>query len=123
MKRNILSLCAAVLAISFIAFSAFKKSEFKLNKKDAPSKYVTYDGTGAQNDVSNYNLSTAPTTAPDPCDLAAQLCWFRVDDLDHDNDIDAADFAASFEIRDVINDDNNTLNDDSEDGETIEKKQ
>jgi hypothetical protein len=137
MKRyyvNIFSISAACL---LLVFNSCRKDDTKLLVQraqldvrsayyralllDAPSKYVTYDGTGAQRDLANYNhLSGAPTTQPASCPGSATLCWFRVTDVDQDEDIDAADFYASFDALDT--DADGTLDDHSEVAGILEKK-
>jgi len=123
MKKSFLSLFAAVLAISVVALSAFTKQESLVSKKDAPAKYMIYL-SGDQNLVSSYTttIANAPTTQPSDCDQASTLCWFQVTDRDHDNDIDQADFDASFAALNQTNPLSNSLNDEAEISDVLEKK-
>lgn len=87
----------------------------------AAPRYLTYDGTGAQSDLANYNnLASAPTTAPSACSGNSTLCWIRVNDVDEDDDVDAADFTATFNALD--SDADGTLNDESEVPGILEKR-
>lgn len=124
MKKNLLGPLALIVAVAIVTFSSFSESKYSIAGDDAPSKYITYDGSGPQNDLSNYNsLATAPTAPPAPCSDAEVLCWFRVDDRDHDNDIDAADFAATFAALNTVEVfEENTLNEEEEIPGILQKK-
>lgn len=116
MRKNLLGPLALVVAIAIVAFSSFSKSEFKIDDRDAAPRYITYDGSGPQDDLVNYNsLSTAPTMPPADCEGSSKLCWIKVEDRDHDNDIDAADFAATFTALNTVEIlEENTLNEEEE---------
>lgn len=89
----------------------------------APAKltcfYFIYDGTGAQNDMNNYSVTTIQPAA---CLGADRLCWIKM--CVADDVVSPADFAAVFEALDVVNDGANTLDDDPEKqlGSTILEK-
>jgi hypothetical protein len=123
MKKSFLSLFAAVLAISVVALSAFTKHEFHVAKKTAASKYMIYV-SGQQNQVSSYSTSIANATTDEPsdCNNASTLCWFRIDDLNNDNVIDQTDFDASFAALNQHNVSSNSLDDESEITDQLEKK-
>lgn len=113
MKKNLLGFFAMALAICIVAFSAFTNRQASDDKQPAPPRYLTYDGSGPQNDLSNYNnITTAPTIPPAPCVGEASLCWIRVSDVDQNGVVNAADFSAQFTTLD--SDSDGTLNDETE---------
>lgn len=100
MKRNYYSIVAFTIAISMVSFSSFINIPSSASAAALPI-YVTYDGTGPQDLISNYNFSAKVEVEPNQCTGDNRLCWFKVTDVDNDNDIDAADFDASFDALDV----------------------
>lgn len=100
MKRNLLGFAAIVLAIAISSFSVKKTTYF----------YYVYDGSGDQTSTTNYS---SQSSQPSHLSGTNILNWFRVTDVD-DNGVDGTEFIDSFESYDVVNDDLNTLNDDSD---------
>ncbi|AXY76088.1 hypothetical protein D3H65_19790 [Paraflavitalea soli] len=81
--------------------------------------YFIYDGTGPQNDMSNYSVTVVQPTA---CLGANRLCWIKI--CVDDDVVSPTDFETVFEALDVVNDASNTLDDDPEKqlGSTILEK-
>ncbi len=96
MKRNLLAAFAVVLAIAFSAFTTqnvhkvVKKSKFIAD----PHYFQLKSGATVETLITNYD--DLGTTEPSVCPSSSKLCWFRVDDMDQDGDIDGSDFTASF---------------------------
>lgn len=102
MKRNLLGLFAVVLAIAVSSFTVSRVQYF----------YLVYDGTGSQTSTGNYLSLTNQVEPNDISGGATILNWFRVTDSNN-NGIDGSEFIDSFEFYDVVNDDDNTLNDET----------
>lgn len=129
MKLNFLSTSVFIIALTFSKFEIqeidvdFKTYEKKGSAIDsiAPSRYAYYDGSGPQNDPSNYPaFASMPIVLQPRCPGSNVLCWFRIDDFDHDGDIDVSDFSISFRVLD--HNGNHTLDDESEILGQLEKK-
>lgn len=121
MKKNFFGASAIILAIALVSFSAFNNGTVVATNAATPI-FVTYDGSGDQDDVDNYNFTSMVITEPTECTGSTNLCWFKVTDVDNDNVIEESDFDASFNALDVTNPQNNSLSDESEISHILSKK-
>lgn len=124
MKRNLLAIFAAVVAIAVSAFTT-QSEAVKSEAKFVDPVYYIFTGT-VQSNPDHY--SKTPTVQTD-CPDATRLCWLKITDVTRpggglpDGVIDAADFQKIFE--DIDNGaltGNGTLNDDAEIAGVFSKK-
>lgn len=112
MKKSLLALGAVVLAVVFSAFTT----------KSLTTVYFVYDGSGDQKALANY-MDPAPTSEPDEVAGSTTLAWFIGEAADPDN-VQVGELSASFEEidGDFGGTDNNSLNDETEDHISLEKR-
>lgn len=127
MRKYRLSLAALLTALSVnVLTSIAQKSEYRLQPQDAASRYAFYDGSGPQDSFDNYQEQSMPTVLPPPgsCPGNFKLCYLRIDDVDHDGDIEADDFLACFYALDTggVMWGNRTLDDELEIFGRLEKR-
>jgi hypothetical protein len=111
MKRNLLGLFAVVLAIAISSFTVSKRANY----------YVVYKGAPfAQDQIGSYNTPTL--SQPATASGTTVLNWFRIPDTNLDGIISQSELGTEFEVLDVVNDLANTLDDDAEITNRLDKK-
>lgn len=89
MKKYLFVAIAAMLAITFSAFTSPKKTPFAI-------KYYQYV-SGTERQFSNWVEITTGT--PDPCEyITPEPCWLKIDAVD--NVVSEAEFLAAFDAVD-----------------------
>jgi hypothetical protein len=113
MKKNLLSILAAIVAIGLVSFTSLNVSSDEVR---VTYKYAIYS-SGNQDQLSSYTIQSAQ---PSACSLSSTLCFFRVEDVDENGTISATEFGNAFANFD--SDGDKTLNDETEDPLILEKK-
>lgn len=99
MKKYFISVLALLFGVMLSAFSS----------NSCINIYLIYDGSGDQKDLSNYSQTTVPQSSVAGDDV---IIWIRI--CDSNGVITVSEWVCIFEELDTVNDNLNSLDDESE---------